>query len=83
MRKRKRIAVGPRRSSDISGASKVLSPPFQGGLLTSDTVHWQEGSQVDYRFRRTHKTDGSALLKFTGERSTYDQKQFVNVPIKK
>uniref|UniRef100_A0A7I4YM23 Phytanoyl-CoA dioxygenase n=1 Tax=Haemonchus contortus TaxID=6289 RepID=A0A7I4YM23_HAECO len=40
-------------------------------------------SSVDYRFRRTHKTDGSALLKFTGERPTYDQTKFVNVPIKK
>ncbi|ETN83122.1 Phytanoyl-CoA dioxygenase [Necator americanus] len=41
------------------------------------------GSSVDYRFVRTHKTDGSPLLKFNGTRPTYDQTKFVNVPIKK
>ncbi|KAK6747465.1 hypothetical protein RB195_000580 [Necator americanus] len=40
-------------------------------------------SSVDYRFVRTHKTDGSPLLKFNGTRPTYDQTKFVNVPIKK
>ncbi|VDL62468.1 unnamed protein product, partial [Nippostrongylus brasiliensis] len=40
-------------------------------------------SSVDYRFVRTHKTDGSPLLKFTGERPTYDQSKFVSVPVKK
>ncbi|KAK5978485.1 Phytanoyl-CoA dioxygenase domain-containing protein 1 [Trichostrongylus colubriformis] len=40
-------------------------------------------SSVDYRFRRTHKTDGSPLLKFTGERPSYNQAKFVNVPIKR
>lgn len=38
---------------------------------------------MDYRFVRTHKTDGSALLKFTGDRPLYDQEKFVNVPIKR
>uniref|UniRef100_A0A158PBT5 Phytanoyl-CoA dioxygenase domain-containing protein 1 n=1 Tax=Angiostrongylus cantonensis TaxID=6313 RepID=A0A158PBT5_ANGCA len=38
---------------------------------------------VDYRFVRTHKTDGSALLKFVGNRPTYDQSKFVHVPVKK
>ncbi|VDM58722.1 unnamed protein product [Angiostrongylus costaricensis] len=40
-------------------------------------------SFVDYRFVRTHKTDGSALLKFVGNRPTYDQSKFVHVPAKK
>ncbi|WKY05818.1 hypothetical protein Q1695_006209 [Nippostrongylus brasiliensis] len=40
-------------------------------------------SSVDYRFVRTHKTDGSPLLKFTGERPTYDPSKFVSVPVKK
>ncbi|CAJ0601676.1 unnamed protein product [Cylicocyclus nassatus] len=40
-------------------------------------------TSVDYRFVRTHKTDGSALLKFNGTRPTYDENKFVNVPIRK
>lgn len=40
-------------------------------------------SSVNYRFVRTHKTDGSPLLKFVGDRPSYDQDRFVNVPIRK
>ncbi|RCN24731.1 hypothetical protein ANCCAN_29567, partial [Ancylostoma caninum] len=51
--------------------------------LCSACANFFSGNSVDYRFVRTHKTDGSALLKFTGTRPAYDQEKFVNVPIKK
>ncbi|CAJ0957191.1 unnamed protein product, partial [Mesorhabditis belari] len=38
---------------------------------------------VDYRFVRTNDTSGGPLLKFSGNRPTYDQEKFVPVPIKK
>ncbi|KJH43206.1 Phytanoyl-CoA dioxygenase [Dictyocaulus viviparus] len=40
-------------------------------------------SSVEYRFLRTHETNGSPLLKFVGIRPTYDRSLFISVPVKK
>uniref|UniRef100_A0A0M3HMH7 Phytanoyl-CoA dioxygenase domain-containing protein 1 n=1 Tax=Ascaris lumbricoides TaxID=6252 RepID=A0A0M3HMH7_ASCLU len=37
---------------------------------------------VNYRFKRTHATEGS-LLKFEGERPAYNEDAFIGVPVKK
>uniref|UniRef100_A0A914ZKF3 Phytanoyl-CoA dioxygenase domain-containing protein 1 n=1 Tax=Parascaris univalens TaxID=6257 RepID=A0A914ZKF3_PARUN len=38
--------------------------------------------KVNYRFKRTHATEGS-LLKFEGERPVYNEDAFICVPVKK
>ncbi|CAI5448257.1 unnamed protein product [Caenorhabditis angaria] len=55
----------------------------ENGCLSFIPGSHKDTSTSDYQFKRTHDTNGGALLKFSGTRPTYDQSKFVHVPIAK